>query len=210
MLAKNKVKVTEENYREIVLKRAIILCWVILLICFVIKLFGGDFFNIEGDYGNFAKLCNFIDGTIIKYICYYILFNISMFLVLIMAIPEIKIKSKNFLIYLIVANITWIYKLLIDLGVLNFNTIVINVIDFIIYFIILTLLSRKILRPLITLSLLFLFSFISALTKNIELDDSITNSYLVTIIFSIDYYIMLAISALYSKIKYIRRTKQWD
>lgn len=38
-----KEVVTEDNYKQIVLKRMIIICWVILFVCFIIKIFGGDF-----------------------------------------------------------------------------------------------------------------------------------------------------------------------
>lgn len=207
MFNKEKIKVTEENYKEIVLKRAIIVCWVILGICLVIKLFGGDFFNIVCKEENFVKFCDFIDNIVIKYIIYYLLFNLSMYLLLIIAIPSIKIKSIKFLIYLIIVNLTWIYKLLIELQIININMIVINIIDFSVYFIALSLLSRKPLRSFITMVLLFIFSLVSAVIKNIGLYGVITDSYLVATIFSIDYYIMLTLSALYSKKIYIRRLK---
>ena len=40
--------VTNDNYKQKVLQRMILVCWIILLICFVIKLFGGNFFAFVG------------------------------------------------------------------------------------------------------------------------------------------------------------------
>lgn len=202
---KHDLKITEDNYREVVLKRAIIICWVLLAICFVIKIFGGNFFAIVCTNEKFIKVCEFVDKSIIKYILYYILFNLSMYLLLIIAIPNIKIKSREFIIYLIIINLTWIYKLLLDLNIIYVSTFMINIGDFIIYFLVLLILSRKPIRSFITILLLLIFSLVSAFVKNIGLHGVITDSYLVTTIFLIDYYIMLALSSLYAKKIYLKR-----
>ena len=202
---KHDLKITEDNYREVVLKRAIIICWVLLAICFVIKIFGGNFFAIICTNEKFIKVCEFVDKSIIKYILYYILFNLSMYLLLIIAIPNIKIKSREFIIYLIIINLTWIYKLLLDLNIIYVSTFIINIGDFIIYFLVLLILSRKPIRSFITILLLLIFSLVSAFVKNIGLHGVITDSYLVTTIFLIDYYIMLALSSLYAKKIYLKR-----
>ena len=41
--------VTEDNYKQVVLKRMIALCWVLLGVCFVVKIFGGNFFAFVGE-----------------------------------------------------------------------------------------------------------------------------------------------------------------
>lgn len=202
-----KIKITEDNYREVVLKRSIILCWVLLAICFVIKIFGGNFFAIVCTNEKFIKVCEFVDNSIIKYIIYYIFFNISMYLLLIIAMPKIKLKSKSFIVYIVIINFTWIYKLLLDLNIIYVSTLIINILDFVIYFIVLLLLSRKPLRSFVAILLLFTFSIISAFVKNIGLHGVVTDTYLIAMIFSIDYYIMLVLSALYSKRIYLRRLK---
>ena len=49
------------------IKRAIILCWVLLAVCFAIKLFGGNWFEIVCANEHFIKFCDFIDRAYINY-----------------------------------------------------------------------------------------------------------------------------------------------
>ena len=46
-------KLDKERY----LKRVIIVCWIALAICFGIKLFGGNLFEIMCNNENFIKVC---------------------------------------------------------------------------------------------------------------------------------------------------------
>lgn len=62
---KIKVATNEENYAQVVLKRAIVICWVLLFVCFAVKIFGGDFFNIICERDNFSKFCEFVDGSVL-------------------------------------------------------------------------------------------------------------------------------------------------
>ena len=70
----------DKDYKEIILKRAIILCWILLIICFIIKLCGGNYFNIMCNNENFIRFCNFIENSIIKYIIYLFSFIFSSYL----------------------------------------------------------------------------------------------------------------------------------
>ena len=49
------------------IKRAIILCWILLAVCFAIKLFGGNWFEIVCANEHFIKFCDFIDKAYINY-----------------------------------------------------------------------------------------------------------------------------------------------
>ena len=51
-------KLDKERY----LKRVIIVCWIALAICFGIKLFGGNLFEIMCSNENFIKVCNYADN----------------------------------------------------------------------------------------------------------------------------------------------------
>lgn len=51
-------KLDKERY----LKRVIIVCWIALAICFGIKLFGGNLFEIMCNNENFIKVCNYADN----------------------------------------------------------------------------------------------------------------------------------------------------
>ena len=51
-------KLDKERY----LKRVIVVCWVALAICFGIKLFGGNLFEIICENENFIKVCEYADN----------------------------------------------------------------------------------------------------------------------------------------------------
>ena len=67
-----KEVVTGDNYKQIVLKRMITLCWILLAVCFVIKLFGGNFFAFIGE----SKVAEYIANnlwlfSIVQFIFYF-------------------------------------------------------------------------------------------------------------------------------------------
>lgn len=51
-------KLDKERY----LKRVIVVCWIALAICFGIKLFGGNLFEIMCENENFIKVCEYADN----------------------------------------------------------------------------------------------------------------------------------------------------
>lgn len=46
------------------LQRIIIVCWIALVVCFIIKLFGGNIFEIMCKNETFIKICNYVDKHI--------------------------------------------------------------------------------------------------------------------------------------------------
>ena len=101
-----KVAITRENYRQIILKRAIIACWVILIVCFIIKLFGGNFFNIISNNERFIQLCKFIDNTWLYYVVGYINYIFAGYIYTFAIIGKINNYKKS------IFNICWIKELL--------------------------------------------------------------------------------------------------
>lgn len=61
------------------IKRAIALCWIMLVACFLIKLFGGNWFEVVCTNEHFIKVCNFIDEHIFVEnslaFCLYVVFT---------------------------------------------------------------------------------------------------------------------------------------
>lgn len=47
------------------IKRAIILCWIMLVACFAIKLFGGNWFEVVCTNEHFSKCCEYLDKNIV-------------------------------------------------------------------------------------------------------------------------------------------------
>lgn len=202
----------DKDYKEIILKRAIILCWVLLIICFIIKLCGGNYFNIMCNNENFIRFCNFIENSIIKYIIYLFSFIFSSYLLLKIVKPDFKILSLKSLLFIICCIIVWAFKLLIKLNIFTMNTLIVNILDFVILYILLVIFTKRPLLSIFAVILLFVFSIISSLVKGISIDSSITDNYFVAQIFLIDYYLMLVLSVLYSKKIQIKKKEiaRWD
>lgn len=202
----------DKDYKEIILKRAIILCWVLLIICFIIKLCGGNYFDIMCNNENFIRFCNFIENSIIKYIIYLFSFIFSSYLLLKIVKPDFKILSLKSLLFLICCIIVWAFKLLIELNIFTINTLIVNILDFVILYILLVIFTKRPLLSIFAVILLFVFSIISSLVKGIGIDSSITDNYFVAQIFLIDYYLMLILSVLYSKKIQIKKKERvkWD
>lgn len=204
---KVKDKITEDNYKEVVLKRSIIICWVLLAICLVIKLFGGNFFGMVCSSEGFIKLCDFIEGSFIKYIIYILEFLLTCYCLIYIADGGFKFKSFKCLIYTLICILIWGIKLLLELDTIKLSTLLRNVFEFGSLYLLLFSFSKDWFKCLICTALLLVFSFVSAYIKSVGIDASVTENFIISQIFLVDYYIMLVMSALYSKLIYKRRTQ---
>lgn len=194
-----KNKITEENYKEVVLKRSIIICWVLLAICLVIKLFGGNFFGIVCTNEKFVKFCEYCDTSFIRYIIYFIIFMFeSIFLILTIS-PSMKLGNKRFIFYCISCIAFWIVKVLYEFGKIQISSTLANIIPIVVLYLLLAVFSKRPFMSVIIIIYQTALSVISSLIKNIGFGTTLTNSFLVASIFAIDYYILIVLTLLYSK-----------
>jgi hypothetical protein len=198
------LKITEENYKEIVLKRAIILCWVLLAICFVIKIFGGNFFEIVCTNEKFIKVCEFIENTIIFDILQLISFVFTYFLLF--KCIDMNNSKKNTIIFIIYALIYFTFKELIKFNVIVLDTAIHNILEFLLIYVFMVIFCNqkakfhiRIFKPLLFVSLLLVFSLISVIVRNIGIHSSLNESVVMGLIFLIDYYIMILLTYFYMK-----------
>lgn len=170
-------------------KTLIISCWVVLLCCFVVKLLGGNFFEIVCEnekYIAFTTFCNKGIPYWIITIVFYLLQSILFF----MAVCKLN-KPKWWMIvatvlFFIVKQIFYKYQVIVFIA----ETL---------FMILLPLIHNKklILRSIIAYVLVFAFQLISLVIKNIGIKILYYDSF-TAMIFSIDYYIMLVLYWLYS------------
>lgn len=195
-----KEVVTEDNYKQIVLKRMIIICWVILFVCFIIKIFGGDFFNIVCTNTRFANICAYVDKAVW---IQYIIGCISTFLLHSMYLLAISKKlwfSKKDLLFVIPS-------ILIGVGLRLINNIVGYFVDVWQYFVLPLFIENKfhknvyVRRIALGFVLTFIFQVISLLVKNIGLKIITNGSFLIASIYAIDVFIMSLLYYLYSNVK---------
>ena len=170
-------------------KTLIISCWVVLLCCFIIKLLGGNFFEIVCENEKFIRFCKYCNNGIMYWVISIIAYTFSTTLYL-MAVCKFE-KPKILLI------VITILMDIIKLIFINYATIT-GVIEFVLFIIIPICYNKKNwLRAIIGCVLVLLFQISSLVTKNIGI--KVINNDLVTgLIFSIDYYIMIILYWLYS------------
>ena len=174
----------------------IISCWVVLIACFLIKIFGGNWFEIICENQNFINICEWLDGSWVKYI-----------------VATLVYASSSYLIYLCLTKQKllddwWILLILIPAPLLKDKIAILGWLIDISVWIVIPLIKGKFknwLYVLIGIALIIAFQFISLLTKNITIN--LTNEpSLVALIMQVDYYIMIILYYLY--IQYYRKEQQ--
>ena len=178
-------------------KTLIISCWVVLLCCFIIKLLGGNFFEIVCENEKFIRFCKFIDGNILKYVISFIMYMVSTYIYL-LSIVRNEISNNKKIIGAVVLAELWFIKLLVyDVPIIAM------LLEFGVIIGLPIILNKKYWKmSLIGCGLNLLFQFISLITKNVKLD-YVDETMFIAIIFNIDYYIMIILFYLY-------RTKEYN
>lgn len=178
-------------------KTLITACWVVLLCCFVVKLLGGNWFEIACSNEKFIAFCNWFKVGSLQY---YILSGISyigIHILIISTIIQHKIsKSKTTLVIIIMLLFIHILKCILDK--LFKISILLTIIDIIVYISCPFIFKNKNwYRGIIGFLMILFFQFISLIVKNINLSN-IDDNVLTSLIFMIDYYIMVILYYLYS------------
>ena len=192
-------KLDKERY----LKRVIVVCWIALAICFGIKLFGGNLFEIMCDNENFISVCQYIDNNLwADYLLYVTYGYISMHFLVLAMIGKWKF-TKIQLISLIIS-------VMVGVLVKEFNSYVGLVCDIWQGIILPTIFVWKEKKriPFVFLGnfLLVIFQLISMYVKNIDIGIITDNGALISTIFSLDVVIMIMLYYLYSNT--IRKEKK--
>lgn len=175
-----------------VLRKGIFISWGILILCMIVKLLGGNYFEIAVNNKNFISVCNFIDNSfILKYGLRYLSYLFVM-MTISLALIDRKTSKKDRLI--------WILILICITSTRAINLYLGSILD-ILYFIVLSYIyDKKILKGAFAPLLMTIFQSISLITRNLGIQVVESNS-LTEIILSIDYYIMIILYYLYSEVR---------
>ena len=179
------------------LKTLIITCWAVLVLCFIIKIFGGNWFELGAENIKFIQFCNFVDNNMwLKMLLSCILSCLSNYFIICIIINKKKLKLIEtifFMILIIIRSIlSWYYS------------IVAFILDIVILIGCTTFINKKILRSLICFGIIILFQAISLVIRNIGFANFNDNSFLIQVLLQIDYYIMIFLLYLYN-IKQIKK-----
>lgn len=187
------------------IKRAIIICWIMLIVCFIIKLVGGNWFEIICDNKHFINVCSYIDNhLVLKYIIAVITYLPSLFFVIISCSLLPNPNKKQAFIILIVLIIVWST---------NFISVLIKSILEAIMIITLPIILNSVkwfvdepksfkktwFLGIIGYAFIVVFQLLSLITRNIGIK-VVDDNTLITLILMIDYYIMVALYYLYIKL----------
>lgn len=185
-------KLDKERY----LKRVIVVCWIALAICFGIKLFGGNLFEIMCENENFIKVCEYADTHIWAH---YLIGSANCFISLyffnLAIIQEYKYKWWQLLMVILTVFIGSGVKIVSGSIGLIFDIWQ----GFILPAIFIGKEYKKYWKILVANVLLFAFQACSFFIKNIH-SAILGESTLIGLIFSIDVFIMILLYYCYCNI----------
>lgn len=191
-------KLDKERY----LKRVIVVCWIALAICFGIKLFGGNLFEIMCANENFIKVCEYADN---HFWAYYLInainnFVLSYFFILAMC-QKYTYKKWELIVVFITVFIGTLIK---------YYSVIFGLIFDVWQVIILPCLfslktPKRHWNTILGNILLVIFQTVSLFVKNIGIKVISGESALIVVIFSIDVLLMILLYYLYANIKSKRK-----
>jgi hypothetical protein len=178
-----------EKMNKKALERMIVLCWVLLAICFVIKIFGGNFFEYVGESDVIEYIAKH-DILLIPIQCILYIFGTYLFY---QAMINHEHRCSSFILVLFLA----ICKQLYDVNAIL--QISCYIVEFVIMFLYPIFIFKKKWYKVIIINLvLIIFQVISLITKNIGII-SFPYEHVVGFVYMIDYYIMIILLYLYTK-----------
>lgn len=180
-------------------RTTIILCWVVLIAFWCLKLFGGNWFEIMVENENFVAFSEIVQNTWVKYLVSFFTIFIANYFVF-GAISE-KFYFKGKLLFIVMG---LIFSIWFVSNFINFA----NIKVWFGYIVLITysLLYQKGFKKsygFLAILLELIFTVLSMLTRNIEVQ--IMNNYLIGFILSIDVYIMFALYYLYINLKNLNK-----
>ena len=180
------------------LRRVIIISWITLALCFVVKIFGGNFFEIMCENQNYKALCDYADTHFwLKYLLGASSTMLCQSLYNLAIIQKYKFDLKGFLLTFISvlasSGIRYFYNgyltLLLDLWLFAILPMILLGKNY-----------KKYWHILVAWALTFIFQVVSLATKNLAIK-AIDGSTFVISIYSIDIYIMCFLYYLYRNYK---------
>lgn len=188
------------------IKRAIILCWVLLAVCFAIKLFGGNWFEIICTNEHFIKFCDFIENTTVLYqilSCIIYVVPTSVIVICIAQIPNPN--KKQILIIILSVFVVWLLKFVNYSLKSIFESVVFITMPVVLRIVnnekFIDVIKSKWYYGIIGTIIAILFTAISMIIRNLGLKTVIRNDLVTSFIMLIDYYIMIVLYYLYTKLK---------
>lgn len=179
------------------LRRAIILSWASLALCFIIKIFGGNFFEIICDNPKYKALCDYSDTHF--WLKLTITFVSSMYcqsLYLLTITQQYKFKKRQFVVTLVSVAFSCFFKLRYASVSFVFDILLL----FVLPCLFLGKQYKKYWHIIVAFLLTLGFQLISLATKNLAIK-VVDESTFISLIYMVDIYIMCLLYYLYRNYK---------
>ena len=177
-----------------IIKITIIICWVSLVAFWLLKIFGGNLFEIMVENENFLKFSELVQNSWLKYLVSFITIGVAKYFTFVIISQKFTFTKKDWLYFFLFLISIWFVSNFVPIGKIYFPSWY----GYLLYIAIGILYNKgwKKTFGIIAIGLEFAFATISMLVRNIPLE--LISNYLVGLVLSIDVYIMLALYYLYS------------
>lgn len=179
--------------RARLIRRVIIISWITLALCFVVKIFGGNFFEIMCDNPNYKALCEYADNNFwLKYLIAVLSSIVCQSFYTLAILKQYKFKLWQALVIYPSILISCFIKLTgISTGIVFDIWLTLGI-----PIVFLGKQYKRYISALIGMALILAFQIISLFVKNLGLIN-VADSYFIGLIYSIDVYIMCILYYLY-------------
>ena len=169
----------------------ILISWIALIICLIVKLFGGNWFELWLENDNFIKFCEFVDST--QWLKMVLACGIAIITTYPVYLIMLDNNKPNKLIAILLILLT-IIKSLISW----YNSIISFILDIVILLGVITIFNKKPLRNIICFIILNAFQLLTIGVRSISLNFNYGNTFIEQTIYQIDYFIMIILFYLYN------------
>lgn len=194
------IPTNKNNYQYYVFRRAIHICWVVLAVCLIIKLFGGNYFCIICDNARVVAFVAWIDSHFLGKFALGVVSSSISYTFYYLAIMKRRFFTALQAVF-VYASVVGFVALRLAFQHIQIIGLLCDGIQFVLipYFLCRKELPRWVIPRIISgIMLLFLFQIISMAIKNLSYHEYTVENTLTATIFMIDVYIMLCLYYLYS------------
>lgn len=175
------------------LKTLIITCWAVLVLCLVIKLLGGNWFELATENTKFIQFCEFVDNTMwLKMTLACLIYVGSTYLYLCVASNKQYLSLKETIVYIPImiakSILFWYYPTIATIMDICLITIIPLAFGK----------FRNWLRVLISFALLNVFQIMSLIIRNYGFQNFNDNLFVLQVLIQIDYYVMIVLTYLHN------------
>lgn len=165
--------------------------WILLIVCLIIKLFGGNWFELGTDNEKFMNFCNFVEGEMpLKMFIACIINAVSCYPIYCIILNKKTLNLKEFLIFIpmtvIKSIVSW------------YNSTISFIIDLFMLLVPTTILNKNFKRTIICFALVNAFQVMTILLRNLSFDFNTSNTVVENYLYQIDYYLMILLFYLYT------------